>query len=63
MATAAPKDASAPTGRSALAETDELVWARVLALLEDPALIQAEIDRRLQTMRATHPATGSTRRS
>jgi site-specific DNA recombinase len=28
----------------------------VLALLEDPTLIQAEIDRRLQTMRATHPA-------
>ena len=39
-----------------LAEIDELVWTRVLALLEDPALIQAEIDRRLQTMRATHPA-------
>ena len=30
----------------------------MLGLLEDPALIQAEIDRRLQTMRATHPATG-----
>jgi site-specific DNA recombinase len=41
-----------------LAEVDELVWARVLGLLEDPALIQAEIDRRLETMRATHPATG-----
>ena len=41
-----------------LAEIDELVWARVLALLEDPALIQAEIDRRLQTIRATHPAAG-----
>ena len=41
-----------------LAEVDELVWQRVLALLEDPALIQAEIDRRLQTMRANHPATG-----
>ena len=39
-----------------LAEIDELVWTRVLALLEDPALIQAEIDRRLQTMRATHAA-------
>ncbi len=39
-----------------LAEIDELVWTRVLALLDDPALIQAEIDRRLQTMRATHPA-------
>ena len=41
-----------------LAEVDELVWTRVLGLLEDPALIEAEIDRRLQTMRATHPATG-----
>ena len=30
----------------------------MLGLLEDPALIQAEIDRRLQTMRATHPAAG-----
>ncbi len=41
-----------------LAEVDELVWSRVLGLLEDPTLIQTEIDRRLQTMRATHPATG-----
>ncbi len=41
-----------------LAEVDELVWTRVLALLEDPTLIEAEIDRRLQTMRAAHPATG-----
>jgi site-specific DNA recombinase len=41
-----------------LAEVDELVWTRVLGLLEDPTLIQAEIDRRLQTIRATHPATG-----
>ena len=41
-----------------LAEIDELVWNRVLGLLEDPTLIQAEIDRRLETMRATHPATG-----
>ena len=41
-----------------LTEVDELVWTRVLGLLEDPTLIQAEIDRRLQTMRATHPATG-----
>ena len=30
----------------------------MLGLLEDPTLIQAEIDRRLETMRATHPATG-----
>jgi len=41
-----------------LPEIDELVWTRVLGLLKDPTLIQAEIDRRLQTMRATHPATG-----
>jgi site-specific DNA recombinase len=41
-----------------LAEVDELVWTRVLGLLEDPALIHAEIDRRLEAMRATHPATG-----
>ncbi len=41
-----------------LSEVDELVWTRVLGLLEDPTLIQTEIDRRLQTMRATHPATG-----
>ena len=40
-----------------LAEIDELVWTRVLGLLDDPALIQAEIDRRLQTLRAAHPAT------
>ena len=41
-----------------LAEVDELVWTRVLGLLEDPTLIRNEIDRRLQSMRATHPATG-----
>jgi site-specific DNA recombinase len=37
-------------------EIDELVWAQVLALLENPELIKAEIDRRLQTLRAEHPA-------
>jgi site-specific DNA recombinase len=41
-----------------LAEIDDLVWTRVLGLLQDPTLIQAEIGRRLETMRATHPATG-----
>lgn len=40
-----------------LAELDELVWTRVLGLLDDPTLIQAEIDRRLQTLRSEHPAT------
>jgi site-specific DNA recombinase len=38
-------------------EIDEPVWAQVLALLENPELIQAEIERRLQTLRAEHPAT------
>ena len=37
-------------------EIDELVWAQVLALLENPELIKAEIDRRLQALRAEHPA-------
>jgi len=40
-----------------LPEIDELVWTRVLGLLDDPTLIQAEIDRRLETLRAAHPAT------
>jgi site-specific DNA recombinase len=39
-----------------LDEIDELVWTQVLALLENPELIQSEIDRRLQTLRAEHPA-------
>ncbi len=37
-------------------EVDEPVWAQVLALLENPELIKAEIDRRLQALRAEHPA-------
>ena len=37
-------------------EIDEPVWTQVLALLENPELIQAEIERRLQTLRAQHPA-------
>jgi site-specific DNA recombinase len=41
-----------------LAEIDELVWRRVLGLFDDPTLIEAEINRRLETMRAAHPATG-----
>jgi site-specific DNA recombinase len=36
-------------------EVDEPVWAQVLALLENPALIKTEIDRRLQTLRSEHP--------
>jgi site-specific DNA recombinase len=40
-----------------LADVDELVWTRVLGLLDDPTLIEAEIARRLQTLRAAHPAT------
>jgi site-specific DNA recombinase len=37
-------------------EIDELVWTQVLALLENPELIKAEIERRLKTLRAEHPA-------
>jgi site-specific DNA recombinase len=37
-------------------EIDELVWTQVLALLEDPGLIDTEIKRRLATLRAEHPA-------
>ncbi|MGO9754185.1 MAG: recombinase family protein [Solirubrobacteraceae bacterium] len=36
-------------------ELDELVWSEVLRLLEDPALIQAEIQRRLESLRVEHP--------
>jgi site-specific DNA recombinase len=37
-------------------ELDELVWQRVRQLLEDPALVRAEIDRRLKALRTEHPA-------
>jgi site-specific DNA recombinase len=37
-------------------EIDELVWTEVLALLENPELIEVEIERRLQALRAEHPA-------
>jgi site-specific DNA recombinase len=37
-------------------ELDELVWEQVRQLLEDPALVRAEIDRRLQALRSEHPA-------
>ncbi len=40
-----------------MAEVDDLVWTRVLGLLDDPTLIKTEIDRRLATLRAAHPAT------
>jgi site-specific DNA recombinase len=36
---------------------DEVLWAHVTALLADPALVQAELDRRLAELRATNPAT------
>jgi site-specific DNA recombinase len=39
-----------------MAEVDELVWGQVLALLEDRTLIEAEIQRRLATLRAADPA-------
>jgi site-specific DNA recombinase len=37
-------------------ELDQLVWNEVRRLLEAPALVKAEIDRRLQALRAEHPA-------
>ena len=36
---------------------DSLVWSEVRRLLEDPALVRAEIDRRLAALRTEHPAT------
>jgi site-specific DNA recombinase len=38
-------------------ELDALVWDAVRRLLEDPALVRGEIDRRLQALRTEHPAT------
>jgi site-specific DNA recombinase len=35
---------------------ENLVWNQVITLISDPALIQAELDRRLTQMRATDPA-------
>jgi len=37
-------------------ELDELVWGQVRRLLEDPGLVRAEIDRRLEALRTEHPA-------
>jgi site-specific DNA recombinase len=37
-------------------ELDGLVWEEVRRLLEDPTLVQAEIDRRLTALRTEHPA-------
>ena len=37
-------------------QLDGLVWDEVRRLLEDPALVRAEIDRRLQVLRTEHPA-------
>lgn len=37
-------------------ELEPLVWAQVRELLENPDLVQAEIDRRLTALRAEHPA-------
>jgi site-specific DNA recombinase len=36
---------------------DALVWGQVTALLADPTLVQAELDRRLEELRAANPAT------
>ncbi len=38
-------------------ELDNLVWEQVRRLLENPKLVQAEIDRRLTTLRTEHHAT------
>src|SRR5215218_4874599 len=37
-------------------ELDPLVWSEVRRLVEDPELVRAEIDRRLQAVRSEHPA-------
>src|SRR6266545_1733863 len=37
-------------------ELDPLVWGEVRRLLEDPALVRAEIDRRFAALRIEHPA-------
>ena len=37
-------------------ELDPLVWSEVRRLLQDPALVRAEIDRRLAALRTEHPA-------
>src|SRR3989442_10480303 len=34
---------------------DQIVWTEVIRLLENPALIQHELDRRLRAARAAHP--------
>jgi site-specific DNA recombinase len=36
---------------------DDLVWGQVTALLADPRLVQAELDRRLEELRTANPAT------
>jgi len=36
---------------------DDVVWGQVTALLADPRLVQAELDRRLAELRAANPAT------
>jgi len=36
---------------------DDVVWGQVTALLADPALVQAELDRRLADLRTANPAT------
>jgi site-specific DNA recombinase len=42
-------------------QLDALVWEQVRRLLEDPALVRSEIDRRLQALRTEHPATKTPR--
>jgi DNA invertase Pin-like site-specific DNA recombinase len=38
---------------------DQVVWAHIATMLADPTLVRAEIDRRLDQLRTTDPATAS----
>jgi site-specific DNA recombinase len=40
---------------------DQIVWAEVIKLLEDPALIQQELDRRLAAARSSDPTKSASR--
>ena len=48
---------SAATSRSAPTTSTPVVWDHITGLLADPALIRAEIDRRLDQLRTADPAT------
>ena len=44
-----------PIGRFRQDYFDEFVWREIIRLLEEPALVQAEIDRRLAEAQAADP--------